>query len=89
MASIPELDKAIDGANAAIDDKERVRLIRKADELIYENYLGIPLIEAPGLLLVNPKTLPDYKGWDPSPLGFDWNTKWLITRPPYGRPGMP
>ena len=77
-ASIPELDKAIDEALATINPEKRAALSNKVYRMIYDNYLHLPLVLAPGCYAVNPKTIPNWQDWHMVMTTYDINMKWPL-----------
>jgi peptide/nickel transport system substrate-binding protein len=79
-AKIPSLDEGIDKALSENDPEKRKALAHKVFHTMYENYLHIPLVEAPGTFALNPKTVPDHKEWKMGVTHFDFNLEWAIFR---------
>jgi len=77
-AGIPELDAALKDALGALDPEQRVKLANKVFRIIYQNYIHVPLVMAPGCFAVNPDTVPDWKNWQMGATTVDYNLEWVL-----------
>jgi peptide/nickel transport system substrate-binding protein len=66
----PALDEALDTAASTVDAEERAALYRRAQEIIMENALAIPLYSYDRVMLL----APSVSGWQFDSEGYPWLT---------------